>query len=241
MSTTNKIPPSVIPLESNPDIFTKFAHSLGLSPEFAFHDIFSLTEPDLLAFLPRPMNAIILLFPINNFFDTAKDSDTLELPESVAPPVIWFKQTVRNACGLYALLHSLSNNRNLLTKHSILDKFLEANKRENGLYNDNATDDFIVSINELYNENSTQGQTEAPDASAEVDLHFITFIEHKGKIYELDGRRQDGSHVLGTSSSSSGDLLDEDLIKDRVSWYMNNADESIKLNFSLLGLAPAWD
>ena len=67
------LPRSVVPLESNPEVFTQFAQGLGLTPSYSFHDIYSLTEPDLMAFLPRPMKAIILLFPINEVYESTKD------------------------------------------------------------------------------------------------------------------------------------------------------------------------
>ncbi|SCW01255.1 LAFE_0D08548g1_1 [Lachancea fermentati] len=231
------LPTSVVPLESNPEVFTKFAHSLGLSESYAFHDIYSLTDPDLLAFLSRPMKAIIMLFPLNSFFESSKNEE--DLPTSAATAPTWFKQNVRNACGLYALLHSLSNNTNLLKDDSKLIQFLQSNPRSNCQYADDATDNFIVSVNELYNENSSQGQTEAPEADAEVNLHFITFVEHEGNVFELDGRRPTGAKLLGPSSSI--DLLEEPIVKKRFLWYTNNSDDEMKLNFSLLGLAPSWD
>lgn len=31
------------------------------------------------------------------------------------------------------------------------------------------------------------GSTAAPEATADIDLHFVTFVEHGGRLYELDG------------------------------------------------------
>ncbi|CUS24790.1 LAQU0S19e01684g1_1 [Lachancea quebecensis] len=231
------LPRSVVPLESNPEVFTRFAHELGLSPEYAVHDIYSLTEPDLMAFLPRPMKAIVLLFPVNGVYESSKDASTGKEGVPQASP-IWFKQTVRNACGLYALLHSLANNPDTLLRESKIAQFLSLNPRPDNKYDDEETDEFIVSISELYNKNSSYGQTAVPQAEDEVNLHFITYIEAEGYIYEMDGRRN-GANLLG--SSSSEDLLQEPLVRERVEWYMNNADENMKLSFSLLGLAPSWD
>ncbi|AET41010.1 ubiquitin-specific protease YUH1 Ecym_7162 [Eremothecium cymbalariae DBVPG len=232
---------AVIPLESSPEIFTNFAHELGLKRQMAFDDIYSLTEPDLMAFLPRPMKSIILLFPVNEFFDATKkkegenDDEPIDSPDG---PVIWFKQIISNACGLYALLHSLANNPDCLTEGSVLKEFLSLNKREDGKYNDEPTADFMLSISELYHKNSKQGQTEAPLPEATVDLHFITFIAHGGKIFELDGSRN-SAHCLGPARGE--DLLDEDLVKGRVQWYMDHADEKMKHQFSLMGMGPSWD
>ncbi|SCU81813.1 LANO_0B04258g1_1 [Lachancea nothofagi CBS 11611] len=231
------MPRSVVPLESNPEVFSKFAQRLGLSKQYAFSDIYSLTDPDLLAFMPRPMKAIILLFPLNEFFESSKSSDIKEDSDTNKPA--WFKQSVRNACGLYALIHAMSNNRELLEEGSKLGQFLETHPRSDSKYADDQTDDFIVSISELYNETSALGQTVAPPADEEVDLHFITYIEKNGQVYEMDGRRPNGAKFLGKSLSE--DLLDEPLVKNRIQWYMKHATEDMKLNFTLLGLAPSWD
>ena len=39
------------------------ATSLGVSPTLGFHDIYSLSDPDLLSFIPRPVYALIFLCP----------------------------------------------------------------------------------------------------------------------------------------------------------------------------------
>lgn len=232
---------SVIPLESNPEVFTQFAHKLGLDESHEFVDIYSLTDPDLLGFVPRPVKALILLFPLNEVFESEKnlrvDGNT-ELKTTDGDQPVWFKQTIRNACGLYGILHSLANNEELLKTDSRLLNFLKSNQRDNGQYADEITDDFVVSLSEDNAERFRQGQTQAPE-NGEVDLHFITFVEHNGKIYELDGRRPSGARLLGVTQDK--DLLGQSLVSDRVQWYMDNAAEESKLNFSLLGLAQPWN
>ncbi|EDO18824.1 hypothetical protein Kpol_1028p100 [Vanderwaltozyma polyspora DSM 70294] len=231
---------SVVPLESNPEVFTNFAYDLGLNRSFAFIDLYSLTDPELLAFVPTPVRAIVLLFPINDFFEKNKGDTSNSQGDEIKP--IWFQQTVRNACGLYAILHSLSNNKPLLQGDSELSKYLEDNRKVDGQYNDDKTDNFVVQLSDKYSTNFTAGDTEAPSSEENVNLHFITFIEKDGKIYELDGRKV-GANCLGDSVASSidGNLLNEKVIVDRVNWYMGNADEASRLQFSLLALAPSLD
>lgn len=102
-----------IPLESDPEIFTELAHLLGLSKEYSFHDVLSLESPELLAMVPRPVHALILVFPTSEAYEKRKEEG-----ESVRDdydgsgsdePVIWFRQTINNACGLYGLLHAVCN------------------------------------------------------------------------------------------------------------------------------------
>lgn len=232
--------PSVVPLESNPEVFSEFAHGLGLNKSYGFVDIYSLTDPDLIAFTPSPVKALILLFPLNGFFETSKE-DTSIIEESTSEPV-WFRQSIKNGCGLYALLHSLSNNLQLLHGESKLLQYLQSHPVTNNRYADKPTDEFILSISETNADHFQSGQSKAPDADEDVNLHFITFVERDGKIYELDGRRLQGARLLGKAGKSPDEgLLGEEAISNRVQWYMDKADEKNKLHFNLLGLAPSLD
>lgn len=234
---------SVVPLESNPDVFSDFAHGLGLERSYAFVDIYSLTDPDLMAFTPRPVKSLILLFPLNGFFEASKSESRIKNPPSFGGSnPIWFKQSVKNACGLYALLHSLSNNPEVLERNSQLLQFLESHPSTQNKYSDDSTDEFVFSISETNSDKFEQGQSQAPNADDDVNLHYITFVEREGKIYELDGRRPQGANLLGEASVTSEEgLLGEKLVADRVQWYMDNADAQSKLHFNLLGLAPSLD
>merc|ERR1712018_897672 len=44
-------------------------------------------------------------------------------------------------------------------------------------------------ISEVHDEVARQGQTSAPSLDDKVDFHFIAFVEHDGRLYELDGRK----------------------------------------------------
>jgi len=88
-------------------------HKLGISKALAFHDVFSIDDPDLLAFVPRPANALLLVFPVSKSYETfriVEDKDKAEYEgKGAGEPVIWYKQTIRNACGLIGILHAVSN------------------------------------------------------------------------------------------------------------------------------------
>ena len=88
-------------------------HRLGLAPNIGFHDVYSIDDPDLLAFVPRPAYALLLVFPsTDNYkkFTTEEDAEK-EYYNGSGPQeeVLWFKQTIGNACGLMALIHGVGN------------------------------------------------------------------------------------------------------------------------------------
>jgi ubiquitin carboxyl-terminal hydrolase L3 len=105
--------PAFIPLEANPQLMTDLIHKLGVSQALQMHDVYSLTDPDLLSFIPRPALALLLVFPVSAVYESHRMSeDSLSHDykgKGEAEPVIWFRQTIRNACGLMGLLHAVSN------------------------------------------------------------------------------------------------------------------------------------
>jgi ubiquitin carboxyl-terminal hydrolase L3 len=103
-----------LPLESNPDVFTELAHKLGLSTSLCFQDVLSLDDPELLGFIPRPAFALILVFPTTDDYEKrVQDEDAkhkeLQSPEQRVEDLVFFRQTINNACGLYAILHAVCN------------------------------------------------------------------------------------------------------------------------------------
>jgi ubiquitin carboxyl-terminal hydrolase L3 len=99
--------------ENNPEVMSALVHKLGLNKKLEFHDVFSIDEPELLSFVPRPAYALLLIFPVNETYEKFRiqeDKDRTEY-EGSGPDeeVIWYKQTISNACGLMGLLHGVSN------------------------------------------------------------------------------------------------------------------------------------
>ncbi|KAI1424347.1 ubiquitin carboxyl-terminal hydrolase isozyme L1, partial [Xylaria sp. FL1777] len=116
-STTNPDPspgaPAFIPLEANPELMTSLLRKLGLSSALQVHDVYSITEPELLAFIPRPALALLLVFPVSATYESSRLSEDAGVEEYKGKgpdePVMWWRQTIRNACGLMGLLHAVSN------------------------------------------------------------------------------------------------------------------------------------
>ncbi|CAK9436001.1 uncharacterized protein LODBEIA_P05820 [Lodderomyces beijingensis] len=236
---------SVIPLESNPQIFTDLAHKLGLSPILQFHDVYSLTDPDLVAFLPQPIFGIILLFPLTPSYEAYRkrtDSQSQDYTNDNGN-IKWFKQTIRNGCGLYALLHILANlspDLNLSnSKISDLVSKLDSNKSvgETSLLVEEL--EKSIQLDENY---GSKGQTEAPEAGADVNLHFISFIKGTDDhLYELDGRRNGPIDLGPLSDSGKSNLIEEIKVSERIQFYIDNTDDENKHNFAIIAIGPTLD
>lgn len=105
--------PAFIPLEANPELMTNLLHKLGLSKALSIHDVYSISDPELLAFIPRPALALLLVFPVSAVYESQRMAEDALLEnysgKGKGEPVIWYKQTIRNACGMMGLLHAVSN------------------------------------------------------------------------------------------------------------------------------------
>jgi ubiquitin carboxyl-terminal hydrolase L3 len=44
-------------------------------------------------------------------------------------------------------------------------------------------------LRDIHTTTAQMGQTEAPSADADVDLHFISFVKVDGQLYEMDGSK----------------------------------------------------
>ncbi len=188
--------PAFIPLEANPELMTKLLRTLGLSPALQIHDVYSLTDPDMLAFVPRPALALLLVFPVSAAYESHRlAEDTLASPyagKGADEPVLWFRQTIRNACGLMGLLHAASNGpaRGFVEDGSDLDRIIKMavplgpEERARLLETEE-------SLAKAHKAAAERGDTAAPDAQDDVELHYVCFVKTgDGRLWELDGRRK---------------------------------------------------
>lgn len=250
-----------MPLESDPAIITQYVQALGLSPSLAFYDVYSIFDPDLLSFVPRPVHALLLVFPVTSTYekyrveqDRGKDLYLGELHHD--GDIVWFRQTIGNACGTMGVLHAVYNGevpRHLGSKQSCfclivepdtpLAKLLERAKTMNTVERaellENSED-----LEAAHTSFSQQGQSRAPSADESVETHYVALVRHvnpktgKLTIYELDGRRL--GPVERQELPEGEDLLGPTSLKI-VEEFMKRETESGSQEFSLCALAPSLD
>ncbi|EFX02690.1 ubiquitin c-terminal hydrolase l3 [Grosmannia clavigera kw1407] len=236
-------PHAFVPLEANPELMTDLLHSLGVATTLAIHDVFSLTEPDMLAFVPRPAMALLLVFPISEAYEKhrlAEDSDT-PFYDGHGPdePVLWFRQTIRNACGLMGLLHATANGpaRNFLEQGSPLDTLITQAVPLGRLERARLIETSSA-LAKAHSSAAQRGDTSAPEATDDVDLHYVCFVKtDDGILWELDGRRK-GPISRGTLDPNDDVLSEEALRRGPLAFL---ARESADLRFSCVALGPSLD
>ncbi|KAL3497037.1 hypothetical protein BJX62DRAFT_1953 [Aspergillus germanicus] len=236
-----------VPLENNPEVMSHLVHQLGLSPSLGFTDVYSIDDADLLAFVPRPSHALLLVFPVSKTYEASRIAEDSSLPEYTGSgpnePATWFKQTIRNACGLIGLLHAVSNGeaRKYVIPRSDLENLLKDAEplppieRADLLYESKALESAHADAAKL-------GDTKAPGAEDDVDLHFVAFVKGAdGKLWELDGRRK-GPLERG-SLAEDEDALSERALDLGVRRFLKVESEggNPDLRFSLVSLGAVFD
>lgn len=179
-----------VPLESNSEVMTKFLHKLGVPKKWSIIDVYSF-DSDLLAIIPRPVLAVVLLYPVPAKTEkTEEEKEEVKNSKSDAPESLYYmNQCISNACGTIALIHSVANNLDAIQlEDGFLKTFLDQTKGlsviERGEHLENAQ-----GIIDTHMESAQEGQTEAPAEDVEVYYHFVAFVHKDGSLYELDGRK----------------------------------------------------
>ncbi|XP_003492576.1 ubiquitin carboxyl-terminal hydrolase [Bombus vosnesenskii] len=182
---------SWIPMESNPEVMTKFLHKLGVAKDWSVVDVYGL-EPDLLALVPKPVVAVILLYPLskkgdNSLEDKESEEEDVSIPKD--PEVFHMKQYIHNACGTIALIHSVGNNRDIIDlQDGFLKTFLDEAKNLSYMECGKLLME-SDGISITHKDVAQEGQTEVPSDEIPVYHHFVALIHKNGVLYELDGRK----------------------------------------------------
>ncbi|KAI4125553.1 MAG: hypothetical protein LQ347_005345 [Umbilicaria vellea] len=237
-----------VPLENNPDVMTHLVQQLGLAPTVAFHDVYSIADPDLIAFVPRPAYALLLVFPVSSTYEKFRRREDEDRPEydgsGEGEEVVWFKQTIRNACGLIGLLHGVSNGpvREFIDPNSDLSWLLKSATplkpaaRADLLYTSHA-------LESAHQSAAAKGDSAAPSAEAAVDLHYVCFVKSspENNLWELDGRRK-GPLNRGKLADDE-DVLSERALDMGIRSFLKREEEAGggELRFSLVALAPSLE
>ncbi|XP_073436495.1 ubiquitin carboxyl-terminal hydrolase isozyme L3 isoform X2 [Dendrobates tinctorius] len=224
-----------LPLEANPEVMNQFLKQLGVGTRWQFVDVYGL-DPELLSLVPRPVCALLLLFPVTGKYEHFRAEEEEKIKshgQDVDSSVYFMKQTISNACGTIGLIHAVANNRDKLDfeNDSALKKFLDDStslspeERAKFLEKDE-------SIRVTHESSAQEGQTEAPNIDDKVDLHFVAFVHLQDHLYELDGRKP----FPVNHGKTSEDTLLEDAIEVCRKFMQRDPDE---LRFTVVAFSKA--
>uniref|UniRef100_A0A803VZE4 Ubiquitin carboxyl-terminal hydrolase n=1 Tax=Ficedula albicollis TaxID=59894 RepID=A0A803VZE4_FICAL len=197
----------------------QFLKQLGIHPDWQFVDVYGM-EPELLSMVPRPVCAVLLLFPITEKYETFRTEEEERIKakgQDVKSSVYFMKQTINNACGTIGLIHAIANNRDKMNfeTNSSLKKFLEDSL--------SMTPEERAKYLETY---------EAPSIDEKVDLHFIALVNVGGHLYELDGRKP--------FPINHGETSDDSFLEDAIEVckkFMERDPEELRFNAIALSAA----
>ena len=216
------MPPRWVPLESNPRALTSLAHKLGVPPSLAFTDILALDDWAL-DMLPRPVVAVLLLYPLTPALSAAHPS--APAPAEGEPPPLapaadgapapgeapWYlTQVVSNACGTIGILHAAANAPKAYGEEfaPAAGSFLATFMDRTAAMGAGARGDALEaeeSLSDMHAIAAAEGETAAPPPEENVDTHFVAFVEHGGGVWECDGRK---GRPVWRGSCAKGGLLE---------------------------------
>ncbi|XP_075775003.1 ubiquitin carboxyl-terminal hydrolase isozyme L3 isoform X2 [Pelodiscus sinensis] len=219
-------------------------------------------DPELLSMVPRPVCAVLLLFPVTEKYETFRTEEEERIKaqgQDVRSSVYFMKQTINNACGTIGLIHAIANNREKMNfeSDSTLKKFLadslSMSPEERAKYLET-----YEAIRVTHESSAHEGQTEphfslcrmkssplchcaslswvkhnhAPSIDEKVDLHFIALVNVGSHLYELDGRKP--------FPINHGQTSDDTFLEDAVEVckkFMERDPEELRFNAIALSAA----
>ncbi|KAF7555786.1 hypothetical protein G7Z17_g1928 [Cylindrodendrum hubeiense] len=227
-------------LENNPDVMNELAQKLGLSTDLAFHDVYSLDDPDILAMIPRPVYSLLVIIPMTDAWKRDRDAEDeqTESYDGAGPeePVIWFHQKIINGCGLIGLLHCAFNGP---PAEKIIPDSALAKIREDAIplkLTDRAE---LINTSEILYQTSQAMAIKGDTAPTEQrGQHFVALVKgHDGNLWELEGSRK-GPINRGALSEGQDALSEEALqlgLKRVIDMQKAGGGD---LRFSCIALAP---
>ena len=233
--------------ENNPGVMTRLAHNLGLSQALSFHDVYSLTDPDLLAIIPRPANALLFTYPgtesSNAHHMKANEIEPDYEGSGPEQPVMFYRQIIQHACGLIGLLHCTTNGSALdfIEKGSDLDNLVKDTMPLKPAERARFLNDSDM-LEKAHSAAAQTGDSTVPLLGENPDHCFIAFVKGKdGHLWELEGSRK-GPVDLGVLAD------DEDVLSDKALnlgplafWKREEAASSVDIRFSCTVLAATMD
>lgn len=218
-----------LPLESNPEVITKFMHNMGVESGVGCVDVLGFDD-EMLALIPGPCYALLLCFPdykkVGELMAPVYEklaAEGAKVPENV----FFMRQKIDNACGTFALLHSLANIRDKIdigngSLKTWLDKALTLDV-------DGRSDSLAASTDlaQAHEACALAGDTHT-DLNEPVEHHFICYVNSQGTLYEIDSCKP--------FPRACGSTTDDSFLKDAGKVCLDLMSKVENVSFSALAV-----
>lgn len=214
-------------IESDPGVFTELLEQVGVKG-VELEELWTL-EDDVLANLGK-FYGLIFLFQWNDGQDTRVGQ---RVPLETIPPDLFFaKQVTTNACATQALLSIILNNPEIE-----LGKTLQEFKGFTASFPPDLKGEAIGASAELQNAHNSfarkdsflhEGKQISTGQSEDI-FHFVAYIPHDGKVYELDGLQTGPIHVGDVPEKDPWYKIARNAVQERM-----NASNGVKFNLMAL-------
>uniref|UniRef100_A0A1I7UMQ6 Ubiquitin carboxyl-terminal hydrolase n=1 Tax=Caenorhabditis tropicalis TaxID=1561998 RepID=A0A1I7UMQ6_9PELO len=181
------------PLESNPSVINPMIEKMGVKGVQTVDVLFFEDES-----IGSPQYAVLLCFPEYKKVDDIM-KPIYEQAKAADDSVFFMKQKISNACGTFALFHSLANlEKRIDLGNGSFAKWLDEAKKvgveeRSDLLANNAE------LAAIHAAAATGGQT-AP--SEDVEHHFICYVGKNEVLYEIDSRRPFAREIGPTTETT---------------------------------------
>lgn len=217
-------------IESDPGVFTELLSSIGVK-NVQVEELYSLDKS--LISSHGQVYGLVFLFKYEKSSDAQPREGKLVSPP---PETLFFaNQTIQNACATQAILSIVMNAPGI----DVGEELTRFREFSNGM--DPVTKGMVVGNSEViraaHNSFGPQQQfilDQDPGAEKEDPFHFVAYIPHNGKVYELDGL-QTGPFDLGPVPGGGNDWLDlvTPIISRRMEEYQQ-AGDATEIRFNLM-------
>jgi len=209
-------------IESDPGVFTELVDELGVKG-IEFQEVFSLDETSMAQF--GRVHGLIFLFKYRE-----------GIPPRNALPVVpeglfYAKQVINNACATQAILSILLN----LESVHIGDTLTEFKQFTDGLDDESrgyaiGSSEKIRATHNSFRPNVSLEISQEEDKKKGDAFHFVSYVWHKGTVYELDGLQRCPVVVGACESSADWLSIATPHIQSRISEYTVAGDDEIRFN-----------
>lgn len=173
-------------IESSPAVFTELLAGIGL-PGVQVEELYALDRALFKSL--QPIHGLVFLFPFTGDQASRSKARQGKLLSDAPPGLFAPSQVIQNACATQALLSIVLNAPGVALPSNLTDllqftadfdpmtKGLAISNSETirSVHNSFAPQQFVVENSPLREEDK------------ETPYHFISFIPHKGHVFELDG------------------------------------------------------